>query len=633
MLRRRLVLVPTLGSLLGLTLVVAPTVRAPSSAPPAVQVSSASVSAADKTVGRGWSKVVDGDPNLVGVRWQGDPNASFTIETRDDRGRWTIAGAVARPDGGPDRQSSEARRARPGNVSEPLWVGDATAVRVRVAGGSARAIDLEQVKVPRAPTSANVAAAAVGPPAIYTRAQWGANENLRLANCPGDPDYDDKVVLAIVHHTGGSNNYGPGDTPAIMRGLYAYATQTLQYCDIHYNFLVDKYGQVFEGRYGGMDRAVHGAHSVGFNTNTTGIAAIGNFQTTPAPPAMMAAIQRLIAWKFDVQGVNPYTRVTYVTAGNDKFAPGTAISEPRIIGHQDTWFTDCPGVYIEPQLPAMGLSVASTMSTSRQWGPWYRLGAALVSAPATSSWGPDRLDLFGRTGSGIVHKWGNGFSWTTDWENVGAPPGGLTGSPTAVSWGPNRIDLFATGTDGSLRHRFWLGAWSDWEDLGGNLTSSPTVASWGPNRLDVFGTGPRGTLVHKWWDNRWSSWETLGGGVVGDPAAVSWGNNRVDVFVRGTDNALWHRWYVGGWTSWEGLGGILSEAPSAATWRPDRVDIFVRGSDNALWHKWWDGAQWLGYEPLGGVLLSKPSAFAKSWNRLDVSVRGTDNQLWHRAWG
>ena len=47
-------------------------------------------------------------------------------------------------------------------------------------------------------------------------------------------------TIAAVHHTGGNNNYGPGDTPSIVRGLYAYATQTLRYCDTHYNFFVDR---------------------------------------------------------------------------------------------------------------------------------------------------------------------------------------------------------------------------------------------------------------------------------------------------------------------------------------------------------------------------------------------------------
>lgn len=631
-----MLLVPALGSALGLALVVLPTVPTPDAAPPPVRMSSQSLTASGRTVSTGWSKVVTGDVDLVGVRWQGDRAAKFTIEQQDRRGHWSSAGSVGVPDGGPDRGSSEARRARPGNVSEPVWLGRAKAVRIRLASGSARAVDVEKVQSPNAPTSSNIASAAAPQPAIIPRAQWGANENLRLANCPEGPDYDSNVDLAIVHHTDGNHNYGPGDTPAIMRGLYAYATQTLQYCDMHYNFLVDKYGQVFEGRYGGIAAPVHGAHSVGFNTNTTGIAAIGNFQDNPAPPAMVAAIERLIAWKFDVHGVDPTRPVTYVTFGNDKFAPGTALTVPTVIGHQDTWFTSCPGQFLEPLLPQIRSVAAAIMSGTRSWRPWEPMGDPLASAPATSSWAGNRLDVFSiDSGGSLVQKWWNGQAWSAGWNDLSKPSGSaLVGGPAAVSWGPNRIDVFVRASDGSLRHKWWSSTgWSTWENLGGHLTSTPTVASWGPNRLDVFGRGSDGTLQHKFWNGQWSTWESLGGGLVGAPSAVAWAQDRIDVFVRGTDNRLWHRWYGGRWSGWESLGGTLTAAPTAASWEPNRLDVFVRGSDNALWHRWWDGARWLGFESQGGQVTADPAAVSKSWDRIDLFVRGTDQKLWHRVWG
>jgi len=635
--RRSLLVAPTLGSLLGLTLVVLPTVRVTNSTPPPVRISSQAVTASGRTVTTGWSKVVTGSANLVGVRWAGDAAATFTIETRDRAGHWSGADEVGVPDGGPDLGTREALRRPSGNVSEPVWVGDAEAVRIQVAHGSARDVAVEKVQVPKASSPSGVASAAAPQPAIITRAQWGADENLRLSNCPEGPDYDENVKLAIVHHTGGSNNYGPGDSPAIMRGLYAYAVRTLQYCDMHYNFLVDKYGQVFEGRYGGIASAVHGAHSVGFNTNTTGISAIGNFQVVPAPPAMVNAIEWLIAWKFDVHGVNPTTPITYVTAGNDKFPPGTAVTVPRIIGHQDTWFTDCPGQYLEPLLPQMRAVATAIMAGSRAWRSWAGRGGSLASAPASASWAPNRLDVFATDSSGsLIHKWADGPAWSPGWENLAQPSGGLASAPTAVSWGANRVDVFAKGDDGSLRHKWWNGTgWSGWENLGGDLGSAPAVTSWGTNRLDVFARSTHGTLQHKWWNGTgWSGWESLGGAVVGDPAAVAWAPNRVDVFVRGTDNALWHRWWNGtGWDIWQSLGGVLSAGPTASTWAPNRLDVFVRGTDNRLWHRWWNGTGWDVWGSLGGVLTANPSAVSRSWNRIDVFVRGTDNALYQRAWG
>lgn len=635
--RRLLLVAPALGSLLGLGLVVVPTVRVPSSAPPPVRISRAAVTATGQAVDPGWSKVVSGGTDMVGVQWQGDRSATFAIERQDAAGRWTSAGEIGVPDGGPDRGSREARLAPSDHVSEPIWVGDARAIRIRVHHASVRAVNLQKLTVPRSRPAANVASAAAPQPAVISRAQWGADENLRLANCPEGPTYDANVDLAIIHHTAGDNNYGPGDSARIVRALYAYATQTLKYCDTHYNFLVDKYGQVFEGRYGGIASAVHGAHAVGFNTNTTGIAAIGDFQSAGAPSAMVDAISRLVAWKFEVHGVDPTRPVTYVTFGNDRFPAGTALSLPRVIGHGDTWFTSCPGQYLAAQKPRIQLVATSLMLSHRGWGSWTPFPGAVASAPATASWAPNRLDLFAIAGGDLIHKWGDGLRWyptATTWENLGAPAEGLQGAPTAVSWGHDRVDVFATAKDDSLVHRAWdTTHWTDWENLGGQLSSAPAAASWGPNRLDVFATGPDGDLVHKWSQGTWSGWESLGGAVIGDPAASSWGQTRVDVWVRGTDDAVWHRWWIpGGWSRWESLGGALTEAPSAASWQPGRVDVFGRGTDDALWHRWYDGG-WHDWEPLGGILTSKPSAVAKSWIRIDVFARGTDDRIWTRTYG
>lgn len=68
--------------------------------------------------------------------------------------------------------------------------------------------------------------------------------------------YDNGIHAAIIHHTAGSNDYSPEDSAEIVRAIYAYHTQTLGWCDIAYNALVDKYGQVFEGRAGGITKAV-----------------------------------------------------------------------------------------------------------------------------------------------------------------------------------------------------------------------------------------------------------------------------------------------------------------------------------------------------------------------------------------
>ena len=118
------------------------------------------------------------------------------------------------------------------------------------------------------------------PPAVITRAQWGADESMK---CPNTV-YDNGVRAGIVHHTAGSNDYGPQDSAAIVRSIYAYHTRTLGWCDIAYNALVDKYGQVFEGRAGGMDQAGRGRPHRRLQQEHLGVAMLGNFDVEPPTP-------------------------------------------------------------------------------------------------------------------------------------------------------------------------------------------------------------------------------------------------------------------------------------------------------------------------------------------------------------
>lgn len=262
------------------------------------------------------------------------------------------------------------------------------------------------------------------------------------------------------------------------------------------------------------------------------------------------------------------------------------------------------------------------------WHDWLQFsGRAFNSAPALTTWGRGRLDVFARDmNMQLAHRWLTNGAWS-DWELLG---GFLTSDPAAVAWSPGRIDVFAKGIDAALWHKWYdNGRWYEWESLGGILTSAPAVSSWSPGRLDVFARGISGDLVHKWWQGGWSRWESLGGYLTSAPAAVSWGPGRIDVFVRGSDAALWHKWYDGGWYGWECLGGILATAPAVASWSLGRLDIFVGGSDYGLHHKWWQGS-WYGWESLGGFVTSAPGAVSWSADAVDVIVLGTDQRLWQK---
>ncbi|CAN5383400.1 N-acetylmuramoyl-L-alanine amidase [soil metagenome] len=178
-------------------------------------------------------------------------------------------------------------------------------------------------------------------PNIITRAQWGADESMRC----GGPVYDDGVRAAVVHHTAGSNDYSPEDSAAIVRAIYAYHTRTLGWCDIAYNALVDKYGQVFEGRDGGIDKPVEGSHTGGFNWDTWGVAMIGDFEDVRPTDIQLRTTGRLLGWRLGLDHVDPRGTVVLTSAGTSytHFPRGTTPTLPTIFTHRDVGNTACPG--------------------------------------------------------------------------------------------------------------------------------------------------------------------------------------------------------------------------------------------------------------------------------------------------
>ncbi|WP_173019507.1 N-acetylmuramoyl-L-alanine amidase [Streptomyces alkaliphilus] len=204
------------------------------------------------------------------------------------------------------------------------------------------------VSVPPAPPST-----APRPP-IVSRAQWGADE----AATPLEAIYlpDPVVKAVVVHHTAESNAYTCENSAAVVRGIFTYHVRTLGWRDIGYNFLVDKCGTIHEGRKGGVDRPVYGAHAYGFNDQTTGIAVLGTYTDTAAPTAVLNSVARLSAWKLGQYGADP-TGTVGLVAGADgvnlagqRWSKGAVRTLPRIHGHRDGYNTLCPGDRLYGQL-------------------------------------------------------------------------------------------------------------------------------------------------------------------------------------------------------------------------------------------------------------------------------------------
>ncbi|GAB3028997.1 hypothetical protein GCM10011376_15110 [Nocardioides flavus (ex Wang et al. 2016)] len=191
-------------------------------------------------------------------------------------------------------------------------------------------------------------------PTIFSRAQWGADESIR-----------DKSSLrygsisgGFVHHTVNANDYSEAQVPAILRSIYAYHVKSRGWSDIGYNFLVDRFGRIWEGRFGGIDRPVVGAHTLNYNQYSFAMSAIGNFDVVQPTDAMLRAYGALFAWKLSLHGVDPAS--TSQKIGSRTFA--------AINGHRDAGSTACPGKYLYAQLPTIR-SYASTAAPAPPAGP------------------------------------------------------------------------------------------------------------------------------------------------------------------------------------------------------------------------------------------------------------------------
>ncbi|MBW1601852.1 N-acetylmuramoyl-L-alanine amidase [Streptomyces sp. JJ66] len=190
----------------------------------------------------------------------------------------------------------------------------------------------------------------VGPrPGIVTRRGWGADESLRESQYL----YTRTVKAAFVHHTAMSNGYACSEAPAVIRSIYRYHVKSLGWRDVGYNFFVDKCGKIYEGRAGGVRRAVMGAHTYGFNSNTTGVAVLGSYGAVAPSKAAREGVAKLLGWKLGIhRAPHPNGSVT-LTSGGGKYPKGRRVTLKTISGHRDGFNTACPGDKLYAALPSI----------------------------------------------------------------------------------------------------------------------------------------------------------------------------------------------------------------------------------------------------------------------------------------
>ncbi|WP_236864762.1 N-acetylmuramoyl-L-alanine amidase [Brevibacterium daeguense] len=340
--------------------------------------------------------------SVVGVTWDGDdPKSEYRVKIG---GEWQAWEQMPVEDGaGPEPGSTEAEQAKDG--TEPLAVTDAEQIEFRAENAKADTTDIRievfstektsaDVEIardsgtepaptpsepilpsPDAPTedneleerrapelgstsnnsygeTADTLAQPVAPDAasVYTaasttglgrytsRAEWGANES--KVRCSPSTASENRAVT--IHHTAGSNSYSESEVPGILRGYLEYHTSGRGWCDLGYNMLVDKFGNIYEGRAGGFDKAVVGAHAGGFNTGTFGVSVMGTYSSSPSTAAL-DALEKIIAWQSATWGYDPTAKVTLTSGGSTRYASGQKVSLHRVFGHRDVSTTECPG--------------------------------------------------------------------------------------------------------------------------------------------------------------------------------------------------------------------------------------------------------------------------------------------------
>ncbi|PRH75935.1 N-acetylmuramoyl-L-alanine amidase [Streptomyces solincola] len=187
----------------------------------------------------------------------------------------------------------------------------------------------------------------VGPrPGIVTRKGWGADESMREKNFV----YTKSVQAAFVHHSATGNNYTCQQAPSVLRGIYRYHVKSSGWRDFGYNFAVDKCGKIYEGRAGGVAKAVLGAHTLGFNSNSMGVVVLGTYGSSTPPAAAVDGVAKITAWKLGLYGKNPSGSVTLTSGGSNLYKKGVKVKLNVISGHRDGFSTECPGARLYDRL-------------------------------------------------------------------------------------------------------------------------------------------------------------------------------------------------------------------------------------------------------------------------------------------
>ena len=397
----------------------------------------------------------------LALHWMGQAAAHVTVAFSVDGRTFELPIPVGRDEVGEGRANGETY----GNL---LLAGGARFVRVTSDQPLARlsVLDLDtRGSGQSAIALGSVAAAAAAQPAVISRAGWGANESLRFDASGHElwaPVFQ-PIQKLIVHHTA-TQNQDP-DPAATVRAIYYYDAVTQGWGDMGYNFLIDEAGNIYEGRYtriyapgetpteeDATGRGVTGAHALGFNSGTVGVAFLGTLTNQDATPAARDALTRLLAWIAGSHGIDPHGNALYTNPVN-----GTQATFPNIAGHRDVAATECPGGVFYATLPALRDSVAALIGGTPT--PDFTISASpaaqTLTAGQQTTYTATVTASGGFTGAVDLVVSGLPANTATSW-SVNPVPGGAGVSTltvtTSASTPAGTSAVTITGTNGTLAH-------------------------------------------------------------------------------------------------------------------------------------------------------------------------------------
>jgi hypothetical protein len=367
----------------------------------------------------------------------GTPDGPVRVRVRSDN-RWT---SWVELEVDPDHAEEGGPR---NDGTDPYWVGEADAYEVEVAEPDAVTTTvtlIQDLPGPAGPVAPTLRTTNVGQPTIRSRASWGA------APPNSVPGRATDVRFAVVHHSVSTNSYTSAEVPSILRGIQRYHLSK-GWDDIGYNFAVDKFGGIWEARYGSTVAPVVGAQAAGFNLGSVGIVTLGEYGAALPTEAATRAVGDIAGWKLALHGSDPRGTTTEISGASSTIADGTVVTIPRLVGHRDLAATSCPGANLYARL-----SIIRSRAATR----FDLVQARHRNAIAGDVDGGGADDLLWWAQRSLAEQlWQSGGA-SRSFTQVAAPA--INGEPTALLTGDfngdGRLDLFeyvdGSGTDRRFR--------------------------------------------------------------------------------------------------------------------------------------------------------------------------------------